>query len=180
MLYYDRFKSQLSKKVHMKVSFRLTTLFVVILSTTSILQSAFAQNSNASSITDDIPVSTINGTISADYTIEDVDSKMLIDDAKAARDGTLRLITKAIERHVGENNTNSVNTIFTDSISNLTWNMVGINPLLNLTESQLNNIINTIEDGQTQYRFSITIESACNSVDPKFSTAGCSFTIRLH
>lgn len=180
MLYSDKFKSKLFKKESMRVRFILTGLFVAMLSATIILQSAFAQNSNASSTTEDIPVPTINGTVSANYTIEDVDNRMLKDDAKSARDSAIRLITRTIERHVGLNNSDSANIVFVDSISNLTWNMVGINPLENLTESQLNRISETIKDDQTQYRFSITVESACTTIDPKFSTAGCSFIVRLH
>ena len=162
----------------MRVRFILISLFVAILSATVIQQSAFAQNPNPSSTTEDIPVPTINGTISADYTIEDVDNRMLKDDAKSAKDSALRLITKTIERQEGKNNTNSTNITFTNGLSNLTWNMVGLNGLLSLTKVQFDEMEDKIKGNMTQYRFSITIESACKSVDPKFPR-GCTFTVRL-
>ena len=154
-------------------------VFVAILSATVVQQSAFAQNSTVVSDIGGIPVSTINGTISVNYTIEDVDNKMLKDDAKSARDSALRLITKTIERHEGKNNTNSTNVIFTNGHSNLTWNMVGVKELLSLTKVQLDEMEDKIKGNMTQHRFSITIESACKSVDPKFSK-GCTYTVRLH
>ena len=88
----------------MRVKVILTGLFVfvAILSATVVQQSAFAQNSTVVSDIVGIPVSTINGTISVNYTIEDVDNKMLKDDVKSARDSALRLITKTIERHEGK------------------------------------------------------------------------------
>jgi hypothetical protein len=164
----------------MRVRVILTALFVVvaILSATVIQQSAFAQNPNVVYDVDGTPVSTINGTISADYTIEDVDNKMLKDDARSARDSATRLITKTIERNEGRNNTNSVNIIFTNGLSNLTWNMVGVNELLSLTEVQFNEMEDKIKGNMTLYRFSITIDSACKAVDPKFSR-GCTYTVRL-
>lgn len=150
----------------MRVRVLLTFLLVVaILSATVIRQSAFAQNSN--------------GIISAEYTIQDIDNKMLKNDAKSARDSALRLITKTIEKHEGQNNTNSTNVIFTNTLSNLTWNMVGIDALQSLTRVQLNEMVDEIKDNMTQYKFSITIESACKPVDPKISK-GCTFNVRLH
>ena len=164
----------------MRVRVLLTFLLVVaILSATVVQQSAFAQNATVVSDIVGIPVSTINGTISANYTIEDADNKMLKDDAKSARDSALRLITKTIEKHEGQNNTNSTNVIFTNSLSNLTWNMVGIDALQSLTRVQLNEMVDEIKNNMTQYRFSITIESACKSGDPKISK-GCTFNVRLH
>jgi hypothetical protein len=158
----------------------LTDLFVVvaILSATVIQQSAFAQDPNVVYDVDDIPVSTSNGTISADYIIEDVDNSMLKDDARSAKDSALRLITKTIERNEGRNNTNSVNIIFTNGLSNLTWNMVGVNELLSLAEVQFNEMEDKIKGNMTQYGFSLTIESACKAVDPKFSR-GCTYNVRL-
>ncbi len=148
-----------------RVMLTFLLIVVAILSATVIQQSAFAQNSN--------------GTISADYTIQDIDNKMLKDDAKSARDSVLRLITKTIEKHEGQNNTNSTNVIFTNSLSNLTWNMVGIDALQSLTRVQLNEMVDEIKNNMTQYRFSITIESACKSGDPKISK-GCTFNVHLH
>jgi hypothetical protein len=156
----------------------LVVVVVAILSATVIQQSAFAQNPNVVYDVDGTPVTTINGTISADYTIEDVDNRMLKDDAKSAKDSALRLITKTIERHEGKNNTNSTNITFTNGLSNLTWNMVGVNGLLSLAKVQFDEMEDKIKGNMTQYRFSITIESACKSVDQKFSR-GCTFTVRL-
>jgi hypothetical protein len=165
----------------MRVKVILTGLFVfvAILSATVVQQSAFAQNATVVSDIVGIPVSAINGTISVNYTIEDVDNKMLKDDAKSARDSALRLITETIERNEGKNNTNSTNVIFTNDHSNLTWNMVGVKELLSLTKVQLDEMEDKIKGNMTQHRFSITIESACKSVDPKFSK-GCTYTVRLH
>lgn len=164
----------------MSISGTLTGLFVVvaILSAPVIQQSAFAQNPNVVYDIDGVPVSTINGTITADYTIEDVDNKMLKDDARSARDSALRLITKTIERNEGRNNTNSANIIFTNGLSNLTWNMVGVNNLLSLAEVQFNEMEDKITGNITQYRFSMTIDSACKAVDPKLAR-GCTYNIRL-
>lgn len=164
----------------MRLRVILTDLFVVvaILSATVIQQSAFAQDPNIVYDVDDIPVSTSNGTISADYTIEDVDNSMLKDDARSAKDSALRLISKTIERNEGRNNTNSVNIRFTNGLSNLTWNMVGVNELLSLAEVQFNEMEDKIKGNMTQYRFSMTIDSACKAVDPKFPR-GCTYTVRL-
>ena len=56
--------------------------------------------------------------------------------------------------------------------------MVGVNELLSLAEVQFNEMEDKIKGNMTQYRFSMTIESACKAVDPKFPR-GCTYNVRL-